>query len=142
VREILITSAILLSIVLAFPIFSSYAQSPNNTALQRFHSGTDTSPIEAVMMITEDKNKTVSFQPVVTMIRVGGEILIANNATTENSMKSGTGPEDPMAGKFFDTDIIKPGAFVEYIPENLKPGNYSFHSSTDPKVKGQLVVVP
>lgn len=141
-RQILGASAILLGFLLASPILSSYGQSPNNSSLQSFHSGTDTSPIQAVIMINEDKNKTVSFQPTITKIRIGGEILIANNATTENSMKSGIGPEDPMVGKFFDTDIIKPGSFVEYIPENLKPGNYSFHLSTDPKVKGQLVVVP
>ncbi|HEY7109951.1 MAG TPA: hypothetical protein VH415_11005 [Nitrososphaeraceae archaeon] len=141
-RQILTISAILLGFVLAVPILSCYGQSPNNSTLQSFHTGTDTSPIEAVIMINEDKNKTVSFQPAVTIIHVGGEILIANNATTENSMKNGIGPDDPMVGKFFDTDIIKPGSFVEYIPENLKPGNYSFHSSTDPKVKGQLVVVP
>lgn len=47
-----------------------------------------------------------------------------------------------MAGKLFDTEAIKPKAFVEYIPVNLKPGNYSFNSSTDPQIKGQLVVIP
>ena len=67
---------------------------------------------------------------------------MANNSTSNHSVTSGSGPEDPMAGKFFDTDTIKPKAFVEYIPVNLKPGNYSFDSSTDPQIKGQMVVIP
>ena len=45
-------------------------------------------------------------------------------------------------GKFFNTGVIKPRGFIEYVPENLKPGNYSFYSSTDPQIKGQLVVIP
>ena len=47
-----------------------------------------------------------------------------------------------MSGKFFNTGVIKPKGFIDYVPENLKPGNYSFYSSTDPQIKGQLVVIP
>ena len=106
----------------------SYAQSGNSTtsAIKTFHSDIDTSPIEAVIMINEADNKSAFYQPHTVTIRVGGEILIANNGSSSQSMTSGSGPDDPMAGKTFDTDKIKPGAFVEYIPENLKPGNYSF----------------
>ena len=113
----------------------------SNTGVQTFHSDVDISPIETVIMINEDQNKSIFFQPHVITIRVGGEILVANNATSNHSVTSGSGPEDPMAGKLFDTDAIKPKAFVEYIPVNLKPGNYSFYSSTDPQIKGQLVVI-
>jgi plastocyanin len=134
-------SVMILSAILTFTVFSSFAQNPNSTGIQGFHSDADISPIEAVIMINDDDNNTALFQPNITTVRVGGEILIANNATTEHSVTSGTGPEDPMAGKSFDTDIIKPKAFVEYIPENLKPGNYSYYSSTHPEIKGQLVVV-
>jgi hypothetical protein len=31
---------------------------------------------------------------------------------------------------------------LEYAAENLVPGNYSFYSATDPKIKGQLQVIP
>jgi plastocyanin len=139
--KILGISVMILGTILTFTVFSSFAQNPNSTGLQSFHSDADISPIEAVIMINDDDNNTALFQPNITTVRVGGEILIANNATTEHSVTSGTGPDDPMAGKSFDTDIIKPKAFVEYIPENLKPGNYSFYSSTHPEIKGQLVVV-
>jgi hypothetical protein len=100
------------------------------------------SPIEAVIMINEGQNKSIFFEPGITTVRAGGEILIANNSTSDHSFTSGTNPDDPMAGKLFNTGIIKPKGFVEYVPENLKPGNYSFYSSTDPKIKGQLVVIP
>ena len=116
-------------IMLAIPVFqSSYA------------SGL--SPVEAVIMINENQNKSVFFQPNNTTIRVSGEILIANNSTSDNSVTSGSGPDDPMSGKFFNTGVIKPKGFIDYVPENLKPGNYSFYSSTDPQIKGQLVVIP
>ena len=118
----------------------SYAQNASNTGVNTFHSDVDISQIEALIMINEDQNKSVFFQPHVITIRVGGEILVANNSTSNHSVTSGSGPEDPMAGKFFDTDTIKPKVFVEYIPVKLKPGNYSFYLSTDPQIKGQLVV--
>lgn len=119
----------------------SYAQNGNSTT-KTFHSGTDASPIEAVIMINQAHNKSGFFQPNTVTIRVGGEVLIANNASSNHSVTSGSGPDDPMAGKTFDTDSIKPGAFVEYVPENLKPGNYSFYSSADPQMKGLIIVVP
>lgn len=92
-------------------------------------------------MINEDQNNTAFFQPNVVTISVGGEILIANNATSDHSVTSGSGPNDPMLGKMFDTGVIKPRAFVEYVTENLTPGNYSFFSTIDPQIKGTMIVV-
>ena len=128
-KKILIMPIVMLGAMLAIPVFqSSYAGG--------------LSPIEAVIMITENQNKAVFFQPNITTVRVSGEILIANNSTSDHSVTSGSGPDDPMSGKFFDTGVIKPKGFIDYVPENLKPGNYSFYSSTDPQIKGQLVVIP
>ena len=128
-KKILIMPIVMLGAMLAIPVFqSSYAGG--------------LSPIEAVIMITENDNKAVFFQPNITTVRVSGEILIANNSTSDHSVTSGSGPDDPMSGKFFDTGVIKPKGFIDYVPENLKPGNYSFYSSTDPQIKGQLVVIP
>ena len=121
-------------------IHSSYAQNTTD-GISTLHSDVDASPIEAIIMINEDQNNTAFFQPNVVTIRVGGEILIANNATSDHSVTSGSGPDDPMSGKMFNTDTIKPRAFVEYVTENLRPGNYSFYSTTDPQIKGTMVVV-
>ena len=74
--KLLGASIVILTIMLLLPLFQgSYAQNASNTGVQTFHSGTDTSPIEAVIMINEDQNKRVFFQPHVITIRVGGEVL-------------------------------------------------------------------
>ena len=136
-EKLLAVSMVILGIILTLPLFQgSYAKNVSNTGVQTFYSDVDISPIETVIMINEDQNKSIFFQPHVITIRVGGEILVANNSTSDHSVTSGSGPEDPMAEKLFDTDAIKPKAFVEYIPVNLKPCNYSFYSSTDPQIKG------
>lgn len=138
----LITLVFILGILFA-PALLHNSYSENATkGVKAFHSDVDVSPIEGIIMINEDQNKTVFFQPNTLTIRVGGEILIANNSTSDHSVTSGSGPNDPMSGKLFNTEVIKPKGFVEYIPQNLTPGNYSFYSSTDPKIKGQLVVTP
>jgi plastocyanin len=135
-------SMVILGIVSMLPVInSSYAQNATS-GVSTFHSDVDASPIDAIIMINEDQNNTVFYQPSVVTIKVGGEILIANNATSDHSVTSGSGPDDPMSGKMFNTDIIKPKAFVEYVTENLRPGNYSFYSTTDPQIKGTMVVVP
>jgi plastocyanin len=128
-KKILLVPLMLVIMSSAPVVISSYVQNASN-ATSEFHKNVDASPIEGVIMINEDPNKTVFFQPHIITIRVGGEILIANNATSEQSVTSSSGPDDPMSGKFFNTDVIKPKAFVEYVTENLKPGNYSFYSSS------------
>jgi plastocyanin len=127
----------MMSVFLTVPITQVYAQ---NTST--FHSDVDTSPIEAVIMINENENKTTFFEPDNITVRVGGEILIANNSTSDHSVTSGSGPNDPMSGKHFNTDLIKPNGFAEYATHNLTPGNYSFYSSADTGIKGQLTIVP
>lgn len=137
----LFISTTILGIVSVLSVMqSSYAQNATS-GVSTFHSDVDASPIEAIIMINEDQNNTVLYQPNVVTVRVGGEILIANNATSDHSVTSGSGPDDPMSGKMFNTDIIKPKAFVEYVAENLRPGNYSFYSTTDPQIKGTMVVI-
>jgi plastocyanin len=127
-KKFLIIIMVILGTALMLPVIhSSYA---------------DVSPVEGVILIKEDQNKTVFYQPDTITIRVGGEILIANTATSDHSVTSGSGPDDPMTGKSFDTGKIKPKGFTEYAAENLKPGNYSFYSTTDPQTKGVMVVVP
>jgi hypothetical protein len=128
-KRLLAIPVLILGVMVAIPVFqSSYAGG--------------LSPVEAVIVITENQNKSAFFEPPITTARVSGEILIANNSTSDHSVTNGFGPDDPMAGKLFNTGVIKPKGFVEYVPENLRPGNYSFYSSTDPHIQGQLIVVP
>ena len=75
-KKILIMPIMMLGAKLAVPVFqSSYAGG--------------LSPIEAVIIITENHNKTVFFLLNITTVRVSGEILIANNSTLDHSVTSG-----------------------------------------------------
>ena len=104
----------------------------------------DATPISVVLMINEDKDRNVFFSPSEFSIRQGEEVLILNNATSNNhSFTNGENPDDPMAGKLFHTDTIKSGSFAEYLAVNLSPGKYPFFSIVDPSnVKGEMTILP
>ena len=132
----------ILSLVIATSIFtyaltfqSIYAQT--NTV----HSDTDSTPVAAVIMITKDKDGNTIFNPSITTIIQDEEILILNNDTVGHSFTNGANPEDPMAGKMFDSGTIQPKGFIEYVAANLSPGNYTFYSTTDPTVTAQISIL-
>ena len=104
----------------------------------------DATPIAVVLMIKEDKEGNVSFNPSEFSIKQGEEVLILNNATSNNhSFTNGKNPDDPMAGKLFHTDTIKSGSFAEYLAVNLSPGKYPFFSVADPaNIKGEMTILP
>jgi hypothetical protein len=79
------------------------------------HPDVDTSPIVAVIMIGEDMQGNVNYMPNNVSIGVGEEILIINNSTGSQSMTNGMGPDDPLAGTLFDTCLIPPRGFAEYV---------------------------
>ena len=103
----------------------------------------DATPIAVVLVINEDKDGKVSFNPSEFSIKQGEEVLILNNATSNNhSFTNGQNPDDPMAGKLFHTDTIKSGSFAEYLAVNLSPGKYPFFSIVDPtNVKGEMTIL-
>ena len=114
---------------------SIYAQTHN------IHSDIDSTPVAAVIMITKDKDGNVIFNPAVTTIKQDEEVLVLNNDTIAHSFTNGANPEDPMAGKIFDSGTIQPKGFIEYVAANLSPGNYTFHTSTDPTVTAQISIL-
>ncbi|MGZ5551630.1 MAG: cupredoxin domain-containing protein [Nitrososphaeraceae archaeon] len=132
----------ILSVVIATSIFtyaltfqSIYAQTPT------VHSDTDSTPVAAVIMITKDKDGNTIFNPSITTIKQDEEILILNNDTVGHSFTNGANPEDPMAGKMFDSGTIQPKGFIEYVAANVSPGNYTFYTTTDPTVTAQIVIL-
>lgn len=116
--------------------------SSNNTTTSapRVHSDVDSTPIVAVITISNGPQGDTVFNPQTTTIKTGEEILILNNDTTTHSITNGAGPNDPLSGKLFDTGSIEPRSFVEYVASNLQPGTYSFYLTSDPSVVGELVV--
>ena len=135
----------ILSLVIATSIvtyaltFQSINAQTNNTSA--VHSDIDSTPIAAVITITQDKDRNVVFDPSVTTIKQDEEVLVLNNDTVAHSFTNGKNPEDPMAGKMFDSGTIQPKGFIEYVAANLSPGNYTFYTTTDPTVTAQIIVL-
>ena len=139
---------ILSLVVIATSIFtyaltfqSISAAQTNNTRTSAVHSDTDSTPIAAVISITKDKDGNIMFSPSITTIKQDDEILILNNDTIAHSFTNGKNPEDPMAGKIFDSGTIQPKGFIEYVAANLSPGNYTFYTTTDPEVTAQISIL-
>ena len=103
-------------------------------------TSTNPSPVVAVITISEGKDGKTVYIPSSTTIKVGDEILIANNATSPHTFTNGNGPSDPLSGKLFNTSMINPRGFAEYVASNLQPGKYAYYSTSDPSVKGEIVV--
>jgi plastocyanin len=106
------------------------------------HPDVDSSPIAAVIIIGEDMQGNVSYIPNNVTVKVGEEILIVNNGTYTQSVTNGMGPDDPLAGKLFDTGPIPPRGFAEYVAANLSPGNYTFYSTNSTSTTGVLTIEP
>ena len=148
---ILVTVLVVFVVIMSSNVFASYANSfwnsntditfvssPANTS----SSTTTTNPSTPITVITisEGKDGKTVYIPSSTTIKVGDEILIANNATSPHSFTNGNGPTDPLSGKLFNTGLINPRGFIEYVAHNLMPGKYAYYSTSDPSVKGEIVV--
>ena len=92
-------------------------------------------------MITKDKDSNTIFYPQVTTIKQDEEILVLNNDTVTHSFTNGANPQDPMAGKIFDSGQIQPKGFIEYVAANLDPGNYTFFTTTSPNITAQISIL-
>jgi hypothetical protein len=103
---------------------------------------TESSFITAVIIIGKDMRGNVTYAPNNLTIKQGEEIVVINNDTNVQSMTNGMGPNDPLAGKLFDTGPIPPRGFTEYVASNLSPGNYTFYSSNSSSAKGFLTIEP
>jgi hypothetical protein len=103
-------------------------------------SSSDSSIVAAVITITDNAQQNSVFRPETTTVTQGAEIFIGNNSSSPQSITSGTGPEDPLSGKLFNTGILKSKGYSEFVTSNLNPGTYPFYSSTDPSVRGTLII--
>jgi plastocyanin len=121
-------------------LFSDANSFITRTSSSITHQETDTSPVTAFIIITDDQGSTV-YRPNNITIRVGEEVIILNNNTTPHSVTSGAGPDDPLSGRLFNTGTIEPESFVEYTASNLGPGKYPFFSAENPDIKGILTIV-
>jgi plastocyanin len=128
----LIIATTIISSALTFQSINAQTHSP--------YSDIDSTPIAAVITITKDKDGNTKFNPQFITIKQDEEILILNNDTVAHSFTNGETPDDPMAGKLFDSGQIQPKGFIEYVATNLSPGNYTFYTITDPTIIAQLSI--
>jgi plastocyanin len=105
-------------------------------------TGGNASPIAAVIIIGKDMQGNVTYIPNNITIKQGEEIFVVNNGTDTQSVTNGMSPDDPLAGKFFDTGPIPPRGFAEFVVSNISPGNYTFYSTNSTSTKGVLIVEP
>jgi hypothetical protein len=110
--------------------------------LSSVHPDIDSSPIAVVIIIGKDMQGNITYMPNNATLNVGEEILVVNNDTNFQSMTNGMSPDDPLAGKLFDTGPIPPRGFAEYVASNLSPGNYTFYSTNSTSTKGVLTIEP
>jgi hypothetical protein len=115
--------------------------SANNNPIITSSSHIDSSPVVAVIVITNDNQGNPIFLPNSATIKPGEEILVLNNDTKPQMLLNGNGPNDPLSGKLFSIGAINPKAFLEYGASNLQDGRYPFYLQSEPNVKGELVVI-
>lgn len=103
----------------------------------------NSSPVAAFITINRDMQGNVIYVPNNLTIKVGEEIFVLNNVTdNQQSVTNGMGPDDPLAGRFFDTGPIPPRGFAEFVVSNLSPGNYTFYSTNSTSTTGVLKIEP
>jgi plastocyanin len=114
---------------------------PNNTTGEPTgESDVDSSTAVSLIIISKTPQGNTVFNPQTTPIKTGGEILILNNDTVVHTIRNGMGPDDPLSGRLFGVGPLEPKGFIEYVASNLQPGTYPFYSTSNPSIKGELVV--
>jgi plastocyanin len=81
-----------------------------------------------------------AYEPVSLTVKKGDEINVVNKDTSPHTVTSGTGLEDPEAGKMFDTSIINAGASGKVVTANLEAAEYNYHCAVHPFMTGKMKV--
>ncbi len=81
-----------------------------------------------------------SFTPATLTVKKGAVITVTNTDTAPHTSTSGSDPSAPNNGKSWDTSLIMPGKSAKINTANLAPGNYPYHCTVHPYMKGTLTV--
>jgi len=100
----------------------------------------NSSSLAGVIIITKNDKGNLIFKPQTLTIKPGEEVFIGNNDTSPHSITNGVSASDPLSGKLFDTGIINPKGYAEFVASNLNPGKYPYHSIKDHSLKGEIIV--
>ncbi len=78
------------------------------------------------------------YTPTELSVKKGGSVTVVNNDNAPHTATSGNGPED--AGQAFDTSLIMAGASGTIDTSTIEAGEYPFHCTVHPFMKGTLTV--
>jgi plastocyanin len=81
-----------------------------------------------------------SYAPDTLTVKKGDVITVTNDDTAPHTATSGAGPEDPNSAKLFDTSIIMAGDKAQINTDSLEPGDYDYHCTVHPFMKGTITV--
>jgi plastocyanin len=80
------------------------------------------------------------FTPTELSVKKGEMVAVANNDNAPHTVTSGVDASDPTVGKSFDTSLIMAGASGKIDTSNMAAGEYPFHCTVHPFMKGKLTV--
>src|SRR5215213_4076963 len=81
-----------------------------------------------------------AYEPASLTVKKGDAIDVENKDSSPHTVTSGTGVEDPNAGKMFDTSIITPAGSAQVATADLEAGEYDFHCAVHPFMTGKIIV--
>src|SRR5919107_111971 len=81
-----------------------------------------------------------AYEPASLTVKKGDAINVENKDSSPHTVTSGTGVQDPNAGKMFDTSIINAAGSAQIATADLKAGEYDFHCAVHPFMTGTLKV--
>jgi plastocyanin len=81
-----------------------------------------------------------AYEPASLTVKKGDAIDVVNKDSSPHTVTSGTGLEDPNAGKMFDTSIINAAASAQIATADLEAGEYDYHCSVHPFMTGKITV--
>jgi plastocyanin len=81
-----------------------------------------------------------SYSPEKITAKKGDVITVTNNDNAIHTVTNGATPDDPQAGKLFDSSMIMQGKTAQIKTASLAPGDYPFHCTVHPYMKGTLTV--
>ena len=81
-----------------------------------------------------------SYEPAKLTVKKGDSVNVVNDDSAPHTATNGEGPDDPKTGKSFDTSLIMAGKSAKIDTSTLAAGDYPFHCTVHPFMKGTLSV--
>ena len=80
------------------------------------------------------------YAPETLTVKKGDAVNVVNDDSAPHTATSGTEPSDPNAGNSFDTSLIMAGQSGKIDTSALDAGDYPYHCTVHPFMKGTITV--